>query len=429
MQMMCTVMITALNWIIYYVWCTIFFEVRLQSQKIKFFYMLYVGISIIAVMLFKHNWFTIFFEILMPIIFFKGSIIKKELIYLGSVSFTAIFTVAINVIICKIMKISGVKIDTYAETAGMLFLLTLLIRYYFLVLVKMKVVYKFSKACVSVVCHLSVAMILLVTIICFLYQTYAYDFSTEIIEEIKNITIGIFILAIIMDMMSFEILKKYIFQTKNYMGEKAKNEFYEKQRKYDKLTAEQLQKLSSLRHDLKNHLYVILERVQTGEKEKTIEYIEKICGCIEEAESIVMTENEILTTILTVKNVVCKRKKIIFQPEIACGEIYIEDIDLNIVVANLLDNAIEAAEKCREDNRKIVFKIKDVKQFLTIECTNTCQEHLKMGESKLQTTKEDKENHGFGIRNIKEIVSKYGGKFEIICKNGIFSMKIMMENM
>lgn len=272
-------------------------------------------------------------------------------------------------------------------------------------------------------------LVLMAVIFYFFVQINTYELSKEVIEKIENAVCGILMLVIMIGMMCFKILEIAAFQTPKYMEQKAKIEFYEMQRKYDKLTTEQLQKLSSLRHDFKNHLYVILERVRKGRKEEAIEYIEKLCGYTEEAENIVLAKNEILSTILTVKKVACKRKNIIFQPEILCGEIYIEDIDLNIVVSNLMDNAIEAAEKCRKGNRKIVLKIKDVKRFLAIECTNTCQEHLEFKKNKLKTTKRDEENHGFGIGNIKEAAAKYGGRLEIICENGFFSMKIMMENM
>lgn len=367
-------MTVILNWIIYYVCCTIFLEERLQ------------------------------------------------------VDFTDFFTVSINVVICEIMKISKAESGEYTVTVCILCVLFLIISYYVLYFLKIKVKSKFLKFCTPVIFYFSVVVILLVVIICFLVRVYTYEFSMEIMKKIENTICGIFISVILIGLMTFKILKISLFQTKEYLEEKARIRFYEQQRNYDKLTKEQLKNLSCLRHDFKNHLYVILERVRKGEREEAIQYIEKICGRAKEAEIIVMAENEILATILTIKNAVCKSKQIAFQYEIACGEIHIEDIDLNIVVANLMDNAIEAAEKCKEDNRKIFFKIKDAKQYVVIECINTCIETLKFQQTKLKTTKEDKQNHGFGMRNIKETVAKYDGQFEIACNDGFFSTKIMMEN-
>lgn len=428
MQMMCAVISAVLNWIIYYVCCTIFFEERLKTWKNKFFYMLYAGTAMVLFLFFQLNYVTIFFEIFIPVIFFKGKVIKKEIIYWCFVYVLSVFTLIIDAIICKIMKINKIEIVEYAVTARMIFVLSLVICYYLISFLKIKTADKSSLLCTPSVFRFSVVLVLLVAIICFLVKIYKYKLPKEVLEEIENATCGIFALVISIDIISFELLKNSISLTRETMEEKEKIKFYEMQRKYDKLTAEQLKNLSSLRHDFKNHLYVLLERVRKGEQVEAIEYIEKICGCTEEADSIVMAENEILATILTVKNAVCKSKNIIFYYEISCGEIHIEDMDLNIVVANLMDNAIEASEKCREGNRKIIFKIKIIKQFLAIECINTCQEHLKPGQSELKTTKADKENHGFGMGNIKETVAKYGGRCQIMRENGMFSIKIMMEN-
>lgn len=428
MQIISKIMGAVLSWIIYYVCCTVCFDTRFEKFLNRFFYILYISGAMITVELFNNNNITVLFEIAMPLIFFKGNAIKKEMVYWGIVIGISILSTLINIGISKVLGLSNIELVEDAITVRMLFVLSLVICYYLISFLKIKVVNKFSHIRTPSIFHFSVVLILLMAIICFLIQIYRYELPKDIMKELENAICSIFMLVIIIEMIFFEILKKSIFQTRECMEEKAKLEFYEMQRKYDKLTTEQLKKLSALRHDFKNHLYVILERVKRKETEKAIEYIEKIQGYTEEAESIVMAENEILSTILTVKNAVCKSKNIIFQYEIACGEIYIEDFDLNIVVANLMDNAIEAAEKCKEGNRKILFKIKDVKQFLTIECSNTCQEILEFRQDKLKTTKTDKENHGHGFENIKETVIKYGGELEVTCKNGVFCIKIMMEN-
>ena len=428
MQMMSTIMSAILSWIVYYVSCTIFFETRIKTPMNRFVYMLYVIGAIYVVELLGNNNITILFEIVMPLIFFKGNVIKKEVVYWGMSISIAVLSALINVGLSELLNLSNIEIIQDEVTARMLFVLSLVICYYLISFLKIKVVNRFSQVRTPSLFHFSVVLILLVAIICFLVQIYKYELSQEVLSGIENATCAIFILVIIIDMISFEILKKSIFQTREYMEEKARVEVYEMQRKYEKLTTEQLRKLSALRHDFKNHLYIILERVRREEKDEAIDYIEKICQCTEEAESIVMAENEILATILTIKNAVCKSKNIMFEYEINCGKISIEDIDLNIVVGNLMDNAIEAAERCDVENRKINFKVKDVKQFLAIECYNTCKEDLKIQENKLETTKKDNENHGFGIGNIKETVARYGGRLEFKCEKGIFSVKIMMEN-
>lgn len=428
MEIICSIMIIIMSWIIYYVCCTMLLRPR-WNGKIGFInYAIYVSVNLAVTEILDNNDITIIFEILMPIIFFKGKVIKKEIIYWISVLGTSVLLLIIDAIICKVLAISSMEIVEYEITARMVFVLALVICYYLVSFIKIKIDNRFALIRTPSLFHFIVVMLMLVTIICFLVQIYKYELAEEILERIENATCGIFILAIIIEMISFENLKSAIFQAKRYAEEKTKLEMYEMQRNHYRLTTEQIKKLTALRHDFRNHLYVIAERIRRSEYDEAISYIDKIGGCTEEASSIVVAENEILATILTVKNIICKNKEIEFNHEITCGPIHIEDMDLNTVVSNLLDNAIEASEKCEIDQRKIVFKIKDVKQFLAIECSNTCKMKQAGKKHIFQTTKDNKEEHGYGIENIKETVEKYGGQAEFTCEEGIFHVKIMMEN-
>lgn len=428
MEIICSIMIIILSWIIYYVCCTMLLRPR-WNGKIGFInYAIYVSVNLAATEILDNNDITIIFEILMPIIFFKGKVVKKEIIFWLSVFGTSVLLLFIDAIICKVMAISSMEIVEYRITARMVFVLALVICYYLISFLKIKIDNRFALIRTPSLFHFIIVMFMLVTIICFLVQIYKYELAEDILERIENATCGIFILAIIIEMISFENLKSAIFQAKRYAEEKTRLEMYEMQRDHYRLTTEQIKKLTALRHDFRNHLYVIAERIRRSEFDEAISYIDKIGGCTEEASSIVVAENEILATILTVKNMICKNKEIEFDYEITCGAIHIEDMDLNTVVSNLLDNAIEASEKCEINQRRIVFKIKDVKQFVAIECSNTCKMKQAGKKHIFQTTKENKEEHGYGIENIKETVEKYGGQAEFTCEEGIFHVKIMMEN-
>lgn len=428
MEIICSVVIIIMSWIIYYVCCTMFLRPRWNGKIGYLNYAIYVSINLAAIEIVDNNDITIIFEILMPIIFFKGKVVKKEIIYWLTVVTTSFIVFAIYAFICKVMLISNMEIVEYRITARMVFVLALVICYYLVSFLKIKMDNRFALIRTPSLFHFIVVMLMLVTIICFLVQIYKYELAEDILEGIEDATCGIFILVIIIEMISFENLKSAIFQAKKYAEEKTKLEMYEMQRNHYRLTTEQIKKLTALRHDFRNHLYVIAERIRRSEYNEAISYIDKIGGCAEEASSIVVTENEILATILTVKNMICKNKKIEFDYKITCGKIHIEDMDLNTVVSNLLDNAIEASEKCEINQRKIVFKIKDVKQFLAIECSNTCKMKVTGKKHIFKTTKDNKEEHGYGIENIKEAVEKYGGQAEFTCEAGIFYVKIMMEN-
>lgn len=82
------------------------------------------------------------------------------------------------------------------------------------------------------------------------------------------------------------------------------------------------------------------------------------------------------------------------------------------LLANLLDNAIEACEKIDEEKRRISLKIKRVNDMLFIWSENSMKEIGKERSNFFQTNKENKILHGLGMKSIDNVVKKYDGHKE-----------------
>ena len=197
MEIICSIMTIILSWIIYYVCCTMLLRPR-WNGKIGFInYAIYVSVNLVATEILDNNNITIIFEILMPIVFFKGKVVKKEIIYWLSVLGTSVLLLIIDAIICKVMAISSMEIVEYRITARMVFVLALVICYYLISFLKIKIDNRFALIRTPSLFHFIIVMFMLVTIICFLVQIYKYELAEDILERIENAICGIFILAII----------------------------------------------------------------------------------------------------------------------------------------------------------------------------------------------------------------------------------------
>ena len=120
----------------------------------------------------------------------------------------------------------------------------------------------------------------------------------------------------------------------------------------------------------------------------------------------------------------CKNKGI----EFSCNEfnenIDIDELDLCNVLGNLLNNAIEACENIENSNIKLSL-IKN-KKLLLISVTNSLETSVINENKNLKTTKSDKKFHGYGIKNIRDIASKYNGKTEFTEENGQFVARVWL---
>lgn len=119
------------------------------------------------------------------------------------------------------------------------------------------------------------------------------------------------------------------------------------------------------------------------------------------------TGNRLINTILNTKYAEAREKGIVFRFVINdLSSLKIEDRDCIVILTNILNNAIEATEKCIAEDRLVSVKalIEDG-QFI-FACRNTYEDNL---DPEMKSKKKDVVSHGYGIENIKEAVSRNNG--------------------
>lgn len=122
----------------------------------------------------------------------------------------------------------------------------------------------------------------------------------------------------------------------------------------------------------------------------------------------------IVNAILNTKYQEAISKHIVFVFKVNdLSRIGIDDEDLVVVLANLLNNAIEACEKC-EEKKIIKFKFMVEDELIILSVKNTYNQPLVYDNDEIRTSKTvEPEAHGVGIKNIIRIVEKYEGEYVI----------------
>lgn len=96
---------------------------------------------------------------------------------------------------------------------------------------------------------------------------------------------------------------------------------------------------------------------------------------------------------------------------------------MSIIIGNLLDNAIEACLNPSVNDPFIELNILTKVNYLIVEILNSKSNAVNTEPESLGngfTTKNDKENHGLGIGNIKRIVKQYEGLIKIEDRKNTF---------
>lgn len=102
----------------------------------------------------------------------------------------------------------------------------------------------------------------------------------------------------------------------------------------------------------------------------------------------------------------------------------IDIIDLCTIIANLLDNAIEAYTECNDYDIRI--NLDYINNSYRIEISNTIKGSVLSGNKTLKTSKSDTKNHGIGIKSVKSRAEKYNGKTEFTEENGQFVARVWL---
>ena len=110
------------------------------------------------------------------------------------------------------------------------------------------------------------------------------------------------------------------------------------------------------------------------------------------------------------------------------GPLPFEKADICALLANALDNAAEACQKLPQNQRRTVLRLRAQKGIFAVSVINPLPGETRAdGENALpDTSKADKEKHGFGLRSIREVVTRYQGSMDIQTKNGEFQLFLYM---
>ena len=181
-----------------------------------------------------------------------------------------------------------------------------------------------------------------------------------------------------------------------------------------------------LKHDMKNEWLIVYQAFQKGDNNKVSEILKTMIGKTNDLfEENISLSNQTINSIINYKLYYAK------QNGIRCTSIIQDDFDsfdeydIVMLLANLLDNAIEANTNVKDGQIDIIICTK--MNYLNIVVSNTTEGSVLSENKKLVTNKEDKDIHGFGIRSIIKIADKYNGMVDFYEQDGMFFTDVLLK--
>lgn len=236
------------------------------------------------------------------------------------------------------------------------------------------------------------------------------------------ITLGISFISLL----SAYLITKVAQKSRAEMEYKLELSQLEMEHKYYEDISDIVNNLRSLRHDMNNHIGIMLGLAKTKQYDDLNEYLQDIYSDASHANNYIFLEDKTLTILLNTKIGKATSLNVEMDIDIQVPSLPFNAKDMSTIVGNMLDNAIEAASQVREVPL-ITLTISKQNNLNTIRCINNYSTMPTEMDGKFITSKKDVANHGIGIANIRAAVERYKGNVTINITD-VFEMIIEVED-
>ena len=191
--------------------------------------------------------------------------------------------------------------------------------------------------------------------------------------------------------------------------------------------SENLDKQKRRAHEFRNQIVCIESLMNKKQYKECENYVKSISGALNEETDLINTNNVIVNAILNTKYQEMTDKDIVFVFRVNdLSKISIGDEDVVTILANLLNNAIEACEDC---SGKKIIKLKFIcdEDRVIISVKNAYSHPIQYENDEIVTSKSiSPEEHGIGIKNIVSVINKYNGSYAIKVMEDEFFFSIVI---
>lgn len=374
-----------------------------------------VGSHFVAVSLYNYltymsnyaEWLIIIIWFVVIVIFLKGRILEKFfLVFLHN-----IFICTISIILFSLFD-QWITYDSngYMTFGAVRIGLVLIAKLAELLLLELVLHFQVKESeLVDSKIYIGLNGVILVTLVSQIYLRdiiYQEAYSNHLANEAKVVAVTLVIIDLIVYVLCMNLTKN----NADLLRERMKNAAFESKMKDVRFAKELHQQTMKIHHDMKNELLNIRLKLREGKIKEAEDYLEETLNVKLAKSNIVFTENFLVDSVINRCIEKCKDRGIVIENIIECAIDSLEEMDMAVLLSNLLDNAIEAAEQSNE--KYVYLKISRMKNYLHIYVKNSCNGKVLKGEMGLQTTKKDKVFHGYGLLNVQDIVKKYNGEYE-----------------
>lgn len=185
---------------------------------------------------------------------------------------------------------------------------------------------------------------------------------------------------------------------------------------------------AKLYHDLHNHIEAIYQCLTGGDLQEAVQYCEEFRTPVREISQTVWTGDKAVDYLISSKMALAEQEHIQTKVNVEYPHnTNIRSVDLTTILGNLLDNALEAAEKAPAHLRFMNLTIRRINAMLIIKVENGYGDAPTQENGNLLTSKMDKVFHGWGLKSVQTAAEHYDGAIHTEYADGVFKTVVTLS--
>ena len=180
------------------------------------------------------------------------------------------------------------------------------------------------------------------------------------------------------------------------------------------------------KHDIRHYNRVLAGFIQEKEYDKAATYLQEFDSMLEQVTVVSFCDNQIVNELLSIYAARCQKMGFKLRVKAVVPERFpMEETDLTSLVANALENAVEAQEKVPEEQRQIKFEITYNGKKLKLMSQNPVAENITFKDDGLPISTRPVQS-GIGTKQIKAVAEKYSGAASFSLEGKTFILRAVM---
>lgn len=254
-----------------------------------------------------------------------------------------------------------------------------------------------------------------------------YSLSVSTWNKLYTYTIIVLMLTFL-DTIAFTFMKKINAKNTEETEKKLLKLSLEQQAEMIDKIKMQYDSLLEMRHNYVHELAYLQGVLSEKNYDKINDYItEKLSSEKLQGYNYIFTSNKVIDSVINYKfsNAEQKGISVVCSLTAEIPESY--ERDVSIILSNLLDNAIEASGNLKNAKPEIILNVHEIAGYYSILVKNRISSSVLENNKKLQTSKSDKKNHGYGLKTVRMLAETHNGMVDVYENYSYFIVNVLLN--